>query len=62
MEIIDLLSPKPLDPYTRETYETKMFCNVSDALHRVGIYGDDNTIETCRALGIKDCCDKISTI
>lgn len=62
MEIIDLLSPKPLDPYKRETYETKMFYNVSDALHRVGIHGDDNTIETCRALGIKDCCYKISTI
>lgn len=59
MEIIDLLSPKPLDTYIKETYETKMFYIVSDALHRVGIHGDDNTIETCRALGIKDCCDKI---
>lgn len=62
MAMIDLLSPKPLDPYTRETYETKLFYSVSNALHRVGIHGDANTIETCRALGIKDCCDKTSTI
>ena len=62
MGIIDFLSPKPIEPYTRETYEAKIFYSVSDALHRVGIHGDDNTIETCRALGIKDCCDKTSTI
>lgn len=62
MDIINLLSPKPLNPYIRETYEAKMFYVVSESLHRVGIHGDDNTIETCRTLGINDCCDKVSTI
>ena len=57
MTILESLSPKPLPAYIPETPESIEFHLVSDALNKVGIYGEDNMIETCRILGLKGCCD-----
>lgn len=57
MTILESLAPNPLPAYIPETPESKEFYLVSDALNKVGVYGEDNMIETCRILGLKGCCE-----
>ena len=57
MTILEFLAPKPLPAYIIETEESKKFYLVSNALNKLGIYGEDNMIETCKILGLKGCCD-----
>lgn len=57
MTILKSLAPKPLPAYIPETPESIEFHLVSDALNKVGIYGEENMIETCRILGLKGCCE-----
>lgn len=57
MTILESLAPKPLPAYIPETPESIEFHLVSDSLNKVGIYGEDNMIETCRILGLKGCCE-----
>lgn len=49
--IINDLAPKALEPYIPETEESKRFHAVSEALSKVGIHGEENTIRTYEALG-----------
>lgn len=56
VEVIDLLKPRALQPYVIETEDLKKFHIVSEALNNAGIHGDDNVIETCKALGLKNSC------
>ena len=51
MSIINDLKPKPLRVYIPETEESKKFHEVSEALSKVGIHGEENTIQTCKMLG-----------
>lgn len=56
MSVIEDLKPKPLKPYMRETEESKRFYEVSEALKKVGVYGEENTIKTYEALGWESDC------
>lgn len=58
MGIKEMLSPKPLPPFIPETEESRRFHLVSDSLKEAGVYGEDNTMETCRILGIKAPCEE----
>lgn len=58
-EIIEALKPKPIQIFTKETDEMKRFHEVSEALKNVGIYGEENTIAACEAIGLKSYCDEV---
>lgn len=51
MSPTEQLKPKPLPPYIPETEESKKFNEVSEALSRAGIHGEENTMRTYEALG-----------
>lgn len=57
MTILESLAPKPLPTYIPETLESIEFHLISDALNKIGIYGEDNMIETCKILGLRGYCD-----
>lgn len=59
MSIINDLRPKPLKAYIPETKESKKYHEVSEALRKVGIHGEENTIETCKMLGWNADCVEI---
>lgn len=59
MSILDELAPKALEPYIPDTDDGSRFFEISEALSRAGIHGEENTIRTYEALGWSTDCGKV---